>query len=337
MTVSTVRTHGASAISCCTSTRHLKGLCRILPALAVAAVLSSIPADAQLQRQRAPTSPQVETPAGTASAQARAEAMQAIPYRRLRPEVAKKIHAVVSQPTIFRRLPVTTVDCDPNLFVFLLRNPEVVVNIWDIMGVTQIDLQRRGPFHFTAHDGMGTTSQVELVYGTGNEHLYFGRGVYEGSLLKNKVFGECVMMLRSVALQGSDGRTKIRNVLDVFMKLDSATLELVMRTCQPLFVRAADGNFVETANFLMKLSRTAELNPLGVNELAGRLSDVQPQVRTEFAGIVNKVAASSRKTRLASSGLNSQRTSRTTSLVSAGEPKATSVSRRHAFPPNVVR
>ena len=269
---------------------------------------------------------------GTADASARGEALRAIPFRRLTPEAAAKIRSVVAQPTVFRRLPVATIDCDPNLLVFLLRNPEVVINIWELMGVTQIDLQRRGPFHYTAHDGMGTVSQIELIYGTGNQHLYFGRGVYEGSLIKNKVYGECVMLLRSSSFSGVDGRTKIRNVLDVFLKLDSPTLDLVARTCQPLFVKAADNNFVETANFLRKLSRSAEVNPIGVSELAGRLTRVQPQVRTEFAGIANQVASTARANRVTARRSNDQ--AARLSLVSTADVHT---SRRTAQPPLLTR
>ena len=306
----------------------------ILSAVTLGCLLGLFPRPAATQEQRPFAAQLVET-AGTADAQARAQAQRAIPYRRLTPEAAAKIRSVVSQPTVFRRLPVTTIDCDPNLLVFLLRNPEVVVNIWELMGITQIELQRRGPFHFAAHDGMGTVSQIELVYGTGTEHLYFGRGVYEGSLLKNKVYGECVMLLRSGTFTGPDGRSKVRNVLDVFLKLDSPTLDLVVRTCQPLFVKAADNNFVETANFLRKLSRTAELNPTGVGELAGRLTQVQPQVRSDFAELVNQVATAAHSNRVA--GRSAREVAPRMSLVSTRDTAAVHISRRTAEPPHLLR
>lgn len=280
---------------------------------------------------------------GTADPAAKRDALRAIPYDRLRPEVGRQIHAVVSQPTVYRRLPITSIDCDPDLFVFLIRNPEVVVNIWEVMGVTQIDLQRTDRYRFTAHDGMGTVSNVDLAYGTPNTHVYFGRGVYEGSLLKAKVFGQCVMLLRSAYFHGPDGRPKVRNVLDVFLKLDSAAVDLVARTCQPLFVKAADTNFVETASFLTKLSRTAELNPIGVVDLAGKLSDVQPQVRSEFADLARHVSdqhqarrSVPQAVRVSAHDAHVQRRARPVSLVTS-DLKPAAVSRRYPVPPTIVR
>ncbi len=232
--------------------------------------------------------PRDNYPAGTAEQSAAAEAIQALPLDRLRPDVARNIQAVVAHPTVFRRLPISTIDCDRDLFTFLIRNPEVVISTWDLMGVTQVDLQRTGEFRFNAHDGMGTASEIDLVYGTPDVHLYYGKGMYEGTLFKAKVFGQCVMLLRTISYEAG-GRTMVRNVLDVFLKLDSPAIDLVARTFHPLFVKAADVNFVETADFLMKLSKTAELNPTGVVEMAGRLNDVSPQVKSEFSRLVEGV------------------------------------------------
>jgi hypothetical protein len=273
---------------------------RLLATLACVAVLSNaLPLAAESPSPRVAESDSRRTvPEGTGDRAVRAEASQAIPYNRLRPEVAKQIHSVVSQPTVFRRLPVTTIDCDPNLFVFLVRNPEVVIGIWELMGVTQIDLQRTGEFRYRAHDGMGTVSETDLVYGTPDLHLYYGRGVYEGPLFKAKIFGECVMLLRTIRYTGPSGRSLVKNVLDVFMKLDSPTVNLVARTFHPLFVKTADINFVETSNFLMKLSKTAELNPAGIVELSNQLPNVSGKVSREFGQLAENVAHENRAKRI---------------------------------------
>ena len=92
-------------------------------------------------------------------------------------------------------MPRHTMECDPQLYLFLIRNPEVVVNIWDVMGATQIEMQRTGPYTFNATDGAGTKSKVELAYGTNNLHIYFGDGLYEGSMLGQRVPGRAVLSI----------------------------------------------------------------------------------------------------------------------------------------------
>ena len=50
-------------------------------------------------------------------------------------ESRRKLMMVCERPTLFRRLPQQSIACDAGLHLFLIRNPEVVVNIWQLMGV----------------------------------------------------------------------------------------------------------------------------------------------------------------------------------------------------------
>ena len=100
------------------------------------------------------------------AAQQRREAEETIPWAQISPEAGEKLRRVVSRPTLFRHLPEETIECDPKLFVFLVRHPEVIVNMWRIMGVTKCDIARTGNYTFDASDGAGTKSKVELIYYT---------------------------------------------------------------------------------------------------------------------------------------------------------------------------
>ncbi|MCA9266401.1 MAG: hypothetical protein KDA60_21225, partial [Planctomycetales bacterium] len=90
----------------------------------------------------------------TTSREARNEAASAIPYGELTEDAQRRIAAVIDKPSAYRRLPIETIECDPSLYIFLIRNPEVVVNIWDLMGVTDLSIQRTGPFTFASSDGV---------------------------------------------------------------------------------------------------------------------------------------------------------------------------------------
>ena len=118
------------------------------------------------------------------------QAARAIPFDQLSEGSRTKLWQVVSQPSVFRRMPAKTIECDPDLYVFLARYPEVVVNIWQLMGVTTVDMKRTGDFAFWATDGSGTTSSVELIYGTREMHVFYAEGVYEGPLFRNKIDGQ---------------------------------------------------------------------------------------------------------------------------------------------------
>ncbi|MCE9548364.1 MAG: hypothetical protein K8T25_23060, partial [Planctomycetia bacterium] len=75
-----------------------------------------------------------EPKSGTTSRAARMDAVRLIPFDKLDADARAKATAVTKANSLFRRLPVETIDCDPKLYLYLVRNPEVVVSIWQLMG-----------------------------------------------------------------------------------------------------------------------------------------------------------------------------------------------------------
>jgi hypothetical protein len=221
------------------------------------------------------------------SQQTRDDAIASLPLSELTAETRRKLMMVCERPTLFRRLPQKSNACDPALHLFLIRNPEVVVNIWQIMGAASMTAERQGPYAWKGADGAGTNCDVELVYGTDNVHIIYGDGYYEGTLLKKKVTGRCVLVMRSGYGRAPDQRTYVANRLDLFLQIDNLAADVVTRTLSPWVGKVADANFHESCLFASKLSQTAEQNSRGVQRLAERLTKVEPAVREEFS----KVAA----------------------------------------------
>lgn len=226
---------------------------------------------------------------GTNSRQAKKQALNSIPYNKLKPETRNKIAAVVDNPSIYRRLPITSIDVDPDMFLFLVRYPEVVVNIWQIMGVTQMNVDRTGPFSMKSDDGVGAVSDVELVYGTNDRHIFYATGNYSGPLIKRKLNGQAVMILKTNYVLGPNGKPKATNSLDVFVKVENATVNLIAKTLNPLVGPTADHNFVETLKFVQRLNETTEQNGVGVQRMADRLQNIDGSVRTKFTEIAGLV------------------------------------------------
>jgi hypothetical protein len=218
----------------------------------------------------------------------RKEALAAIPFAQLTPEAAQKIRAVVTKPSVYRRMPVKAIECDAQLYTFLIRNPEVVVDIWKLMGVTQLEIQRTGQYSFSSSDGAGTDSTIQLVYGTPQTHIFYGTGVYEGSLFKNRIEGNCVLVLQT-EFRNSGGKPVATSRLDMFMQINQNAIEVFAKTFQPLLGKAADMNFVETANFLEKLSQTAAVNGQGMIHMSNKLTNVSEPVRNQFGKVASTV------------------------------------------------
>lgn len=235
------------------------------------------------------------------SRQSRNEAVRAIPMNALTDTAKTKIQSVLRNTSVYRRLPANQYLCDPDMHNFLIRYPEVVVGIWKVMGITQVDAKRVKDYTIRAADGMGTVSSVELLYGTKNLHVFYGQGTYEGPLFHNQMHGSCVLVLQSEFGKTPDGDPVVRDRLDVFLRVDNIGIKILAKTLHSLVGKTADINFTETTKFIGKISDTAEINGPGVKRLGDEVQSLRPDVRAAFQRLaiqVNDRAAERMQTRL---------------------------------------
>lgn len=227
--------------------------------------------------------------AGTSSKRAKEQALRSIPMDQLNRETQEKLSPILNRPSIYRRLPVTSVDIDPDYYLHLVRHPEVIINIWQLMGVTQMTAERTAPFTLATDDGVGTLGKVELVYGNNDTHIYYCEGDYKGSVLTRNLRGKCVIVLKTNYQLNAKGETTAVSQLDIFLKIENATLGLIAKTLHPLIGKTADHNFVESIKFLERLNETTVKNGPGVQGMANRLETLTPEVRQEFIKIAGLV------------------------------------------------
>jgi hypothetical protein len=221
---------------------------------------------------------------------ARVECVQGIPWQSFDRETREEVQQLTKGGTIFRRLPAQVIPCDPRLFSFMLDNPELLVNIWEVMGISKVTMTRTGPNEYTAADGAGTSCNLRVIHRGQDLQIVLAEGVYEGPAFPKAIHGRCLLVLRSASLQETDGRDYITARLDAFIDFDQVGLDLIAKTLQPWIGRIADYNFSETIGFVGSLSRTAEVNPLGVQRLSTRLNRVDPAVSERFGELSLDIA-----------------------------------------------
>lgn len=220
---------------------------------------------------------------------ARDEALRAIPFQGLTPEARLKATSVIQDLSLYRRLPARSIDCEPELYAFLVRHPEVVVNIWRVMGITQMQLDRLDATRYQVADGQGTKGQMEYLYASGGVSVIYSEGTYDGPLYPRTVRGRCLILLRNTFRRQPSGRYSVHGQLDTFLAVDNLGVEVLAKTFQPLVGKAADHNFIETANFVANLSHTAETNEAGMLRLVRKLSNIEPNTRERFLELVSSV------------------------------------------------
>ena len=210
-------------------------------------------------------------------------ALQTIPWNRLPNPAREKVQAVLSNKPLYRRLPQQSAYCEPIMYDFLLNHPDVVVAIWEKLGVTQISLTEHGRAGvYQLRESVGSAGIVEVLYKTHNYCIAYSKGSYTGPYLPKPVEGETVLILQSVFEQDEDGEPYVVTQLDAFVKVNNFGVDMFAKLFAPMLGRIADNNFEQTIAFLGNVSEAAQVNPEVIKRLALRLESVRKDVREEF-------------------------------------------------------
>lgn len=230
----------------------------------------------------------VETNRASTSAASRADALRAIPLRRIDPQYRSAVQQVLNDTSLYRRLPTMMVDCHPPMFTFLAQNPDLLVQIWRQLGISNVNLVRTGTNAYRLTDSVGTTGKLVIVEQTcddlaQNRVVMVAEGAYEGKPFKRPVTAQCVMLLRSGSVQETNGKHYVAARLDTFVRIDRRSLELFAKALHPLVGKNADRNFSDTITFIGNLSQAAETRPATIERLAMSLPHTSTGQRSTFA------------------------------------------------------
>lgn len=227
-----------------------------------------------------------EDPQGSSSREAREDALRQIPYRALDGDGRRKVDAVLENVTVFRRMPTQSIMCDPDLYLFMVRHPDVIVDLWRALGISNVSLLRTGPQTFHGRDTEGSMTDIQFLYSTSDTHVIYAVGTYAGGVFTKPVQGGCLLLLKSVYGRDAQGKVQVTSRLDAFFRVDHTGVELMAKTFQPLIGKSADTNFMEATRFFNQLARVAESRPEMLESWSHRLTNVAAEDRAEFSRVV---------------------------------------------------
>jgi hypothetical protein len=237
---------------------------------------------------------------GQSAFEQRQQIIKHLPIERLTSSAQQRILSIANSPTLYRRSPTQAIHCDRDMFLFLTRHPEVLVGMWDLMGITKVQIERTGPYQLVSEDGSGTKCNVDLVYGDPEMHIFIAEGSYDGKLVAKPIRGKGVIVLRSSYAPTADGSTTVTGTIDCFIQIENLGADLIARTMSSLIGRSADNNFIETARFIAQVSQASESNPHGMIDIAQRMPQVDEQIKRQFVNVITTVARrAEEKTQLA--------------------------------------
>jgi hypothetical protein len=226
----------------------------------------------------------------TSSHTARQEAAQAVPLEKLHPDDRRLAETIIHNASLYRRLPTKIVACDPRLFSLFMQHPQAVVNLWEVMGISKVRMAQIDNNAYQAHDGNGTHGTVRMLEcvcddNAQNRAVVLASGTYQGSGITGPVEADCLALVRSGSVRDRHGTAFVTARIDVFIYLPQVGVDLVARTLQPLLVRVADRNFIQTMDFVSSFSEAAAKNPRGIERLAAHLEQTPLEVRSQLTSI----------------------------------------------------
>jgi len=245
-----------------------------------------------LQAAESPRRPSMQS---TTSETARREATRAVPLEKMAPQYRRLVQQVITDSSLYRRLPTQMVDCDPELFTFLAQNPEMLVEMWQHMGISRVSLKRTSKNTFSLSDGAGTTGKLVLVEQqcdaqAQNRIVMYCAGAYEGKPFKRPVRAQCVLLLRSGSMKETNSRDYVACRLDSFVRIERTSVELFAKALHPWVGKTADANFTDTIAFISNLSRAAEQKPAMIQRLVNNLPRVTKQRQQALINIAHQCA-----------------------------------------------
>jgi hypothetical protein len=234
--------------------------------------------------------PGLHADTGTSAREVRRQAEAALPLDRMPAATRELVERQLRATALYRRLPVETVACGPELLDFVLAKPETLVELWRVLGISRLALDPCGPGQWRLSDGWGTVGAVRLLHherrGAGGLLVFHGRGGYTGPLSPRDLSGSCIVVVRHwpVAHDADDGPRQAVQV-DAFLDVDGLGLEVVTRALQPLIVQSATSNLHEISLFVSQFAAAAERNPGGVARLTQRMARTTAADRRALAAL----------------------------------------------------
>lgn len=240
---------------------------------------------------------------GLSSSTARKQAITELEISRFPAEAQWKSQSVLKNLGLFRRLPTISFECDPEVYHYFLKNPDVAVSTWRAMEISQFQLHQTGTNQYRADAGDGSVGDVELLLQSPTETVIHCDGAFKSPLLPKPIVARSLMRVKTSFAKDQEGRIIGTHTGDVFVEFPSQAVEAVVKVISPVSHAIADRNFKQMTLFVHLMSQAMIKHPGWVEQTGNKLDGIPKQKKLEFLEVASKsYTDSQRRTLLATSG-----------------------------------
>jgi hypothetical protein len=219
---------------------------------------------------------------GNSTKAIRKQAVGELPLNRMHPEAQRKSQSLVKNVGMFRRLPTISFECDPEIYRYFIKNPDVAVSTWRAMEISQFQLHESGGNQYRADAGDGSVGNVELLLQTPTETMIYCDGAFKSPLLPKPIVARSLMRLQTTFVKENDGKIIGTHTGDVFVEFPSHTVEAVAKVIAPVSHSIADRNFKQMTLFVHLMSQAMARRPDWIEVVGNKLDGIPRQKQLEF-------------------------------------------------------
>ena len=214
---------------------------------------------------------------------------------RLTEDAQQKSQSLLKNLGMYRRLPTISFECDPNVYDYFLRNPDVAVATWRAMDISQFQLQESGENQYHADAGDGSVGDVELYLHTPTDTIIHCDGAFKSPLLPKPIIARSLMRLQTSFVKEQDGRIIGTHYGDVFVEFPSQAVEAAARVIAPVSHSIADRNFKQMTLFVHLMSQAMVKHPGWVEQTGNKLDGISKQRKQEFLEVSARSCGEARR------------------------------------------
>lgn len=239
---------------------------------------------------------------GNSAKAIRKQAVAELPISRLHPTAQQKAQSLVKNIGMFRRLPTVSFECDPEVYSYFLKNPDVAVSTWRAMEISQFQLHEAGTNQYRADAGDGSVGTVDLFLQTPTETVIHCDGAFKSPLLPKPIVARSLMRLQTTFAKDKDGRIIGTHTGDVFVEFPSHAVETVAKVISPVSHAIADRNFKQMTLFVHLMSQAMVKRPDWIEYVGDRLDGIPKQKKVQFLEVSARTFAEAHRRASVASG-----------------------------------
>ena len=208
-----------------------------------------------------------------------------IPFRRMSPRSQQRTSQILANISQYRRMPCLQYEVDPNIYQYLVNNPDVAVSTWRVMGISKLAMLQTGAFEYEASAADGSEGIADVLWRDAHQCLFIVEGTYTSPMLPGTIQASALVWLRYRFVDAKDGRVLVNQQVETFITFPNSAIDTLAKLATMITNTILDRNVFEVSLYARMMSSAAEKEPEWIEQVAQRMDGVLPQRCTELVQV----------------------------------------------------